>query len=148
MLYEVITNLRTVGDVGIVAYEMLTGQQPFVGDSIMAIMYLHFNEPPPRLRDVRPDCPVEIEAAVLRMLAKDPAERFSDVDAAAAAIGGAPLAPDDPIRTQLMTLVATSAQAKMLKSVVTPRSPMPASRIRGKTTRVVEPTTGMRNNFV
>ncbi len=128
---------------GIVAYEMLTGQQPFVGDSIMAIMYLHFNEPPPRLRDVRPDCPVEIEAAVLRMLAKDPAERFSDVDAAAAAIGGAPLAPDDPIRTQLMTLVATSAQAKMLKSVVTPRSPMPASRIRGKTTRVVEPTTGM-----
>jgi hypothetical protein len=121
---------------GIVAYEMFTGKQPFTGDSIMAIMYQHFNEPPPSLRAARPDCPVEIEAAVLRMLEKEPEARFPDVDAAAAAIGGVPLAPDDPIRTQLMTLAASSAQSQILKTVVTPRSPLPAGRTRpGKTAR-------------
>src|SRR5512134_559836 len=129
---------------GVVAYEMFAGKQPFTGDSIMAIMYQHFNDPPPPLRAARPDCPVAIEAAVLRMLEKEPAARFPDLDQAAAAIGGAPLAPDDPIRTQLMTIVASGAQAKLLKTVTTPRSPMPAGRTRvpGKTTRV-EPTTGM-----
>ena len=129
---------------GVVAHEMFAGKQPFTGDSIMAIMYQHFNDPPPPLRAARPDCPVAIEAAVLRMLEKEPAARFPDLDQAAAAIGGAPLAPDDPIRTQLMTIVASGAQAKLLKTVTTPRSPMPAGRTRvpGKTTRV-EPTTGM-----
>ncbi len=129
---------------GVVAHEMFAGKQPFTGDSIMAIMYQHFNDPPPPLRATRPDCPVAIETAVLRMLEKDPAARFPDLDQAAAAIGGAPLAPDDPIRTQLMTIVASGAQAKLLRTVTTPRSPMPAGRTRapGKTTRV-EPTTGM-----
>ena len=129
---------------GVVAYEMFSGKQPFTGDSIMAIMYQHFNEPPPSLRAARPDCPVEIEAAVQRMLEKDPAARFPDLDQAAAAIGGAPLAPDDPIRTRLMTIVAAGAQSKLLRTVTTPRSPMPAGRTRpgGKTTRV-QPTTGM-----
>ncbi len=127
---------------GIVAYEMLAGKQPFTGDSIMAIMYQHFNEPPPPLRKARPDCPPELEAAVVQMLAKAPADRFPDLDAAAAAIGGAPLAPDDPIRTQLVTLVADSAQAKMLQSIQTPQSPLPAGKARGKTTRV-QPTSAM-----
>jgi uncharacterized protein YjdB len=127
---------------GIVAYEMFSGSQPFTGDSIMAIMYQHFNEPPPSLRASRPDCPPEIEAAILRMLEKEPTARFSDLDQAAAAIGGAPLAPDDPIRTRLMTIVAAGAKAH--RAVTTPRSPMPAGRTRpgAKTTRA-EPTTGM-----
>jgi serine/threonine protein kinase len=130
---------------GVVAWEMLAGRQPFTGDSIMAIMYQHFNEPPPPLLEARPECPVELASAVARTLEKDPAARFPDLDAAIAAIGGAPLAPDDPVRTQLMTLVATSLQSQVLKSVSTPRSPMPLSS--GKTkagkTAAVPPTTGM-----
>src|SRR5690348_1732575 len=60
---------------GVVAYEMLAGKQPFVADSVMALMYAHFNEPPPPLREARPDCPPELAAAVRKMLGGEPGER-------------------------------------------------------------------------
>lgn len=113
---------------GIVAFEMLTGRLPFVADSIMAIMYQHFNEPPPSIKEFRADVPPEIEATVLRMLAKDPAERWPDVDAAIAGLGATPLKHDDPIRTKMMTLAATGINAQMTQRFSTPRSPMPAPR--------------------
>ena len=126
---------------GIVAYEMVTGRLPFVADSIMALMYAHFNEPPPPVTQYRPDCPPEIAAALEKMLAKDPADRFPDVEAAVAALGAVPLAHDDPIRTQMMTLAATGAAAQTLRSIATPVSPAPPAR--SKAAKTVPPTTGM-----
>jgi uncharacterized protein YjdB len=126
---------------GIVAYEMVTGRLPFQADSIMAIMYAHFNEPPPPIAKLRPDCPPEIAQALERMLAKEPADRFPDVEAAVAALGAVPLAHDDPIRTQMMTLAATGLSAETLRRVATPVSPSPAGRT--KAPRTVAPTTGM-----
>jgi uncharacterized protein YjdB len=126
---------------GIVAYEMVTGRLPFVADSIMAIMYAHFNEPPPPVTKFRPDCPPEIAATLDRMLAKEPADRFPDVEAAVAALGAMPLAHDDPIRTQMMTLAATGAAAQTVRAIATPVSPSPQAR--GKPSRAVQPTTGM-----
>ena len=127
---------------GIVAYEMVTGRLPFVADSIMAIMYAHFNDPPPPVTKFRPDCPPEIVAALERMLAKDPADRFPDVESAVSALGAAPLANDDPIRTQMMTLAATGTAAQTLRGVATPVSPSPGLG-RSKVGRTVPPTTGM-----
>jgi hypothetical protein len=85
-------------------------------------MYAHFNEPPPPIHLARPDCPPKIAAAVMRMLEKEPDQRFSTIDTAVAAIGGAPLAPDDPIRTQMMTLAAQSDSMKLLQRFTTPVS--------------------------
>jgi serine/threonine protein kinase len=120
---------------GIVAYEMLAGRLPFVAESIMAIMYAHFNEPPPPVTEVRKDCPPEIAAALTRMLEKEPEKRFADVDAAIAAMGGAPLSTDDPIRTQLMTLAGTGVNLQLLKRLSTPVSPSPLTvRTPGKAT--------------
>ncbi len=107
---------------GVVAYEMLSGKLPFVAESVMAVMYAHFNEPPPPIQLARPDCPPKIAAAVMRMLEKEPDHRFPTNDAAVAAIGGAPLAPDDPIRTQMMTLAAKSDSMKLLARFSTPVS--------------------------
>ena len=118
---------------GVMAYEMLAGKLPFNGDSIMAIMYSHFNDPPPPLLDVRPDCPPEIAHAVTRMLAKEPADRFPTVEDAISAIGVPALAPDDPVRTQLMTLAASNKNTEMLKSLATPVS-MPGRTQAGKST--------------
>lgn len=126
---------------GIVAYEMVTGRLPFVADSIMAIMYSHFNDPPPAVSKFRPDCPPEIVGTLERMLAKDPEHRFPDVEAAVAALGAMPLAHDDPIRTQMMTLAATGAAAQTLRGTATPVSPAPPAR--SKVGRTVPPTTGM-----
>jgi serine/threonine-protein kinase len=89
---------------GIVAYEMLTGTVPFTGSSF-AIMHAHAQTPPSPIRNSRPDCPPDMEAAVLRMLAKDPAERWPTMGEALAALGAVPVPDTDPLRQELARLV-------------------------------------------
>ena len=122
---------------GIVAYEMLTGRLPFTAVSVMAIMYAHFNEPPPPITGIRPDVPGGLAAAVMRMLEKDPAKRWPSMEVAVAAIGGAPLAPGDPVHVQLVTLASAGRSAQLARRISTPLSPTPIGRGgAGKTTNV------------
>ena len=122
---------------GVVAYEMLTGRLPFTAISVMAIMYAHFHEPPPPITEVRTDVPAGVAAAVLRMLEKDPARRWPSMEAAVAAIGGAPLAPGDPVHVQLVTLASAGRSAQLARRISTPLSPTPVGRGGvGKTTNV------------
>jgi hypothetical protein len=68
---------------GIVAWELLTGHVPFEEkDTPVAVLYKHVHEPIPPVRSVVPDIDVRIEAWLERMLAKDPADRFADAEAA------------------------------------------------------------------
>jgi TolB-like protein/tRNA A-37 threonylcarbamoyl transferase component Bud32 len=62
---------------GCVLYEMLAGQPPFVGVTARAIIARHVLDPVPSLRSVRPTVPEFIEAAIIRALAKVPADRFA-----------------------------------------------------------------------
>lgn len=116
---------------GVVAYEMLAGRLPFVAESVMALMYAHFNDTPAPIAEARRDVPPGLAQAVMRMLEKDPAKRWPNMEAAVVAIGGTPLAQDDPIRSRLVTLAAGGAAPQLIKRVSTPVSPMPAGH--GKT---------------
>ncbi len=84
---------------GCVMFEMLTGRLPFPGTNFVKILSQHLKDPPPRPRDVEPQADVspEVEALLLRALAKRPEDRFADMAAFARAIaaanGEAPLAP-------------------------------------------------------
>jgi serine/threonine protein kinase len=130
-----VTSASDQYSLGVVAYEMLAGRPPFSGGSMMAIMYGHFNEPPPPLEKFRPDVPGDLRIAVMRMLEKQPERRWPSLDDAIAAIGAQPLAHDDPTRTQLVSLArdgAMKTQAMMAK-VSTPISPIPGTRSRGGT---------------
>jgi eukaryotic-like serine/threonine-protein kinase len=62
---------------GVVLYEMLTGEQPFDADSAVAIAIKHLNEPPPHPRDANPEVPAELDAIVMSLLAKEPAQRYA-----------------------------------------------------------------------
>jgi len=95
---------------GIVAYEMLVGRPPFTG-SPFEIMQAHTMGAVGPFRDLRPDCPPELEAAVLHMLARDPAERFPTVAEAIEAVGGYLPGPRDPLRLELARLVRPDAPA-------------------------------------
>jgi beta-lactam-binding protein with PASTA domain/tRNA A-37 threonylcarbamoyl transferase component Bud32 len=66
--------------VGVVLFEMLTGRAPFEGDSAVAIALKHVNQPPPSPREFRPEIPPELEAVVLKALAKRPDDRYLDAD--------------------------------------------------------------------
>jgi hypothetical protein len=65
---------------GILAYQMFTGQVPFNGDSIFAVLNQHLTTPVPEVRSLRPEVPAKVSDALRRAMAKKPAERFQRVE--------------------------------------------------------------------
>jgi len=128
---EEVTGASDQYSLGIVAYEMLTGTVPFQDDSIMSIMYAHFNQPPRPVTDLRADCPPNLAAAVMRMLEKDPASRWPSMDDVVAVCGRPSLRRDDPIRQQMSSLARAGGHAAGPK---TPSSPIAMSRVRTRPT--------------
>lgn len=62
---------------GCIAYEMLTGAPPFTGSRVFDILTKQVTEIPAPLPTKRPGVPIWMEAAVAKMLAKDPENRFA-----------------------------------------------------------------------
>jgi serine/threonine-protein kinase len=61
---------------GVVLYEMLTGQVPFTGESPVEIAMKHLSDTPRPPSLLRPDIPPDLDMVVLRALAKNPEDRF------------------------------------------------------------------------
>jgi formylglycine-generating enzyme required for sulfatase activity/dienelactone hydrolase len=66
--------------VGVLGYEMLTGQPPFTGNTPQAILASQVTRVPKPLTDVRPDVPHELADAIMRCLEKDPARRWPSAE--------------------------------------------------------------------
>jgi serine/threonine-protein kinase len=123
---KAVTGASDQYSLGILAYEMLVGKKPFDGATYAEIITQHLFEPPPDLRAQRPDVPEPLAAAVNRMLAKDPAARFPDLEAAAAELGVPHKKEGDVVRTQMISLVKNGPQKKLRMSV--PISPIPVTK--------------------
>ncbi|PYO94095.1 MAG: hypothetical protein DMD60_14865 [Gemmatimonadetes bacterium] len=113
---------------GVVAYEILTGRLPFQGDSTMAVMYAHFNERPRPVAELRPDCPPNLAAGVMRMLEKDPVRRWPTLDDIVAVCGRPSLRHDDPVRGDMITLAKAGAGPALMAQLKTPTSPLVLSK--------------------
>ncbi|MDQ6662364.1 MAG: protein kinase, partial [Chloroflexota bacterium] len=68
----------------VTCYQLLTGHAPFTG-SLYSVMHGHLQVPPPPLRQSLPLLPEEVEVVILRALAKEPTDRYSDIRSFAAA---------------------------------------------------------------
>ncbi len=81
-----------------VLYEMLAGSPPYTGPTPQAVLARKVVEPIPSLRVVRETVPAWLEAAIMRALAKVPADRFATAREFATALSGAgePVAPRVP----------------------------------------------------
>jgi serine/threonine-protein kinase len=66
---------------GIVSYQMLTGELPFTAPTVAGILMKQITEMPPSIEQHRPDCPEDLALAVMRCLEKDPENRWPSADA-------------------------------------------------------------------
>ena len=71
------------------AFELLCGAAVFPRDEVLAVMYAHLSEPPPRLTARRPGTPAAADAVFTRTLAKEPADRYASCREFADALRGA-----------------------------------------------------------
>ncbi len=71
---------------GVIMFEMITGRLPFDYENPNKILLAHVMDPPPHPTDLNPDCPSELEAIILKTLAKKPDDRYADVPALVAAL--------------------------------------------------------------
>ncbi len=96
---------------GVILFEMLTGQPPFTAENPMAVMLKHINDVPPAPSNFNPAVTQAVESVVLKALAKKPEDRFATATEMADALVSA---------TTTGTFVAVKPQAGSPPSVTVP----------------------------
>ncbi|HXS95605.1 MAG TPA: protein kinase [Candidatus Limnocylindrales bacterium] len=92
--------------VGLILYEMVTGKAAFTGDTAVTLALKQIRERPKPPRQIDPNLPKHVEAAILRCLEKDPAARFQSVHDLIQALQGAPAAPRRKMPKSRLALAA------------------------------------------
>lgn len=111
---------------GIVAYELLTGTQPYTGDTVAEVMRGHLFDEVPDVRALRSEVPAEIAACISRMLAKEPEHRYATLEQAVLAFGAISATQEVQVRTQIIELAKTGVMKQPQINV--PLSPIPSAR--------------------
>jgi serine/threonine-protein kinase len=109
---------------GCVLYEMLAGHPPFTGSTAQEVLSRHALDPVPSLRAARNQVPAHVEQAVVRALAKQPADRFPTAAQFASALTDAPPAVGQ--RPRRRVVAATGLGLLALLAVVAYRVSWPA----------------------
>ncbi|NJR12752.1 serine/threonine protein kinase, partial [bacterium] len=81
-------NRSDIYSLGVMAFEMLTGRQPFTGETPMKVLLKHINEPIPSILDLNDQLPVTLQRVMRRVLAKDPGQRYGTAGEFAMAFTG------------------------------------------------------------
>jgi serine/threonine protein kinase/alpha-tubulin suppressor-like RCC1 family protein len=111
---------------GIVGYELLSGQVPFSADSLMGMFMAHMSEVPRPLLEARPDCPPLLARTIERMMAKAPDERWSSLDDVVTSLAALqkPKAREST-RLTMAALARVSDGRPRPEDFARPESPMP-----------------------
>lgn len=113
---------------GIVLYELLTGEVPFSGDVAVEVAMKHLSTIPDPPSKLRPDVPRDLDAVVMRALAKEPDQRYDSAEDMAADLDrvarGVAIAPQTE---EAMTLILSATSISSAATMISPRgTPPPA----------------------
>jgi len=91
---------------GVLLYQLTTGRLPFAADDPLSVVSQHVHAPvvPPRV--LRPDLPRKLEDVILRLLQKNPVDRFSSALETAAALAGSLVLSDQVEESEAVDTVA------------------------------------------
>ena len=103
--------------VGCMLYELLIGEPPFIGDSMVSIVFQHISEPPSPPSAANRGISADIDAIVLRALAKDPADRYQSAPEMKADVENVLNGRPPAATTLLPTSMIDSASASSLTAV-------------------------------
>ncbi len=116
---------------GVLMFEMLTGRKPYSGDTPAMILVRQMTEPPPELRAIRPDLPVEVDEVIERSLSRDKNQRPSSAGEVARLLSLAARGPtyttEQPTATALPAQPPSTSVAPLETIRVSPTPPPPPS---------------------
>lgn len=124
---------------GVILYEMVTGQVPFDADTPLAVILKHINAPLPLPSSIKPEVAPDVERLLLKALAKDPADRFANMGEflsawkqcfAQAPTFRAPL-KEQPAAPTVASLAPGSANTARTVSQTAPPTPAPQRQLPG-----------------
>ncbi|MFP4321891.1 MAG: protein kinase domain-containing protein, partial [Anaerolineales bacterium] len=128
---------------GVILYQMVTGQLPYDAETPLAIILKHLNDPLPEPHTVNPDIPEWLEAIILKTMAKVPEDRFQTADEMIAALDAGEnlqLAPDDTPRMTLPAPRRNTQETQPISAELStgPYTPAPAQSV-GRWLSIVTP---------
>jgi eukaryotic-like serine/threonine-protein kinase len=121
-LGQTVDGRTDIYSLGVIYYEMVTGQKPYAADTPMGVLVKHLHEPLPRPGEKAPGLPEAVENLLLTALAKQPQERYSDMGAFAQALEG--------LAGGQAGSQAQAAEAKKQRSPIPDRQASPAGGTR------------------
>ncbi len=132
-----------VYSLGILAYEVIAGERPFLGDSYDALMVAHHTAVPKDLRRMRPDVGTHVTRIVAKAMSRDPAKRYTSAAEFARAVRAASGAPersaDAPPAPVTPTTGRSSRADTRPASGKTPLPPSRTGRVQPETSKRAEP---------